>query len=933
MSSKHRIVLPIVLGSLLFFSIVFACIYFSMPGYVESSILPKISQQMGIPIHCDVRRIGLTGIDLGDIKLGDSATDPIFVESVRLDYSPVKLVKKHIDTIVIDGLKLPCAFIDGNFVIPGLDWQNLVSESKPEGGNPDKDAVKDSSEGRQLPVSFGSLKVRNAVLVCNYNGQDIRLPFDLSLSPRGENLDAFECNLTIYPREQELTISSYIDMRTNKVSLTIQSRFFQLDRFPDIARLLPTLIMSGSMDIDGTAEIQLNPFQIATSELTCALHNARIDYNGMTLMDSQASEDRKLPLRVKVHGEGAQWKIQASDVASVYPLPVRISDAGCTIQFSPETADCSGYFTTIVGRTGKNQQLCLQIVEPLETSGKFSGRFSKTGAWEFKLSTEPLSEGPNSGEKGCKMRYDPLDITSNISGVIISGKGEKTKGTVNYVIQFQDTDVRAYGEYVTIRMPSVFLIGNTDIDGNFTEGITGVTAFELKASDLEVNTESAAIRAPKFFLTGSGNYLRDGSFRIDTVSRFEDAEVLDLWYNTKTSGINGELPLQWPCEQLGKRGKVSAEAVYWDTLNLGPISGTVCQKGYGIIFDGEHKSALLSGLVLNSNGKFDLFSENGYEFNLDFRIPRFKSDSADLGQFFPSMKGILFGGEFEADGNVFFNTIHMKSSLKAGLKDSKIEYKEKGITIEGINHVLSIPDLAEMRSEPHQQFQFGKLSIGSLAFYEGKIDLQIESPQSFFIENCGFTWCSGHVYTHAMRIALDKTDYNIILLCDRLNLGEILDQFGIAKAEGSGTVNGRLPIRYENGNLTFDNGFLYSAPGEGGVIHVFGLDVLDIGIPQNTPQYSQIGFINAVLKDFNYNWVKISLVTKGEDLFLQMSFDGKPMNPLPFTYNKRFGSFSKVEATGKGGIYNPVHLDINFRLPINKIMYYGKSIGDIMGMM
>ncbi|MDN3510521.1 MAG: YdbH domain-containing protein [Candidatus Jettenia sp.] len=919
---KRNIILPGILGLFLLFFIASAFLYFCLPRYIESNILPQISKKTGIPVGCKVRRIGFTGMDLGSLRLGDSDKIPVSINSIQLDYSPLRLFKRHIDSIIIGGLELNCEMVDGNFIIPGFDWQKAFP------GETTHDTPKESAEDQNIPLTIGSLKICNAVLVCRYHGQNYRLPFDISLFTKEGNLNTFECTLRLYPRDQELTISSYIDIHANKASLKFHSHSFQLDKFPDIAQFIPELVLSGLMNINGTSEIQLNPFQISRSTILCEFHNTRIDYRKMTVLDSQSSEHGKLPLCININAEEGLWQVNATNIFSPYPLPVQISDATCNIQSSQKSIESSGYFTVVLDRSDRNQHAPIQFAKPLHTQGSFSAKFAKTGEWEF-----ALSQQPNSPVNRCEVRYEPLDIASSMPSITVSGKGEKTKGIVNYAVQLHDVDVHIYDQYATMRMPLVSLIGNTKIDGNFTEGMTGITAFEVKTPNLEIVTEPVAIKIPEFSLQGEGHYLQDSSFHVNAITKFENAEVLDVWYNTKTTGIRGELPLQWPCKELGEKGKVSAEAVYLNAVNLGTASGTIYQKGFGIIFEAEHTSALIAGLTLNSHGTFDLFSENGYELNLDFKIPQFQSDSIDFGNLLTSAKGVSFGGELELDGNLFVNAVNMGASTKVSLRNSRLDLKEKGITIEGMNQILLFPDLLAMRSAPHQQFQFEKLSIGELAFYNGRVEFQIESSESFFVENCEFTWCNGRVFTHAMQLSFDKTDYNIALICDRLNLAALFDQFGIAKAEGSGTVSGRLPLRYESGNLSFDNGFLYSAPGDGGIIHVMGMSILDIGIPPNTPQYSQINFINAVLKDFQYNWVKILLTTKEEDLLLQMSLDGKPINPLPFTYNRKLGSFSKIEAASKGGIYNPIHLDINFRLPLNKIMYYGKNVNDIMSML
>ncbi len=50
--------------------------------------------------------------------------------------------------------------------------------------------------------------------------------------------------------------------------------------------------------------------------------------------------------------------------------------------------------------------------------------------------------------------------------------------------------------------------------------------------------------------------------------------------------------------------------------------------------------------------------------------------------------------------------------------------------------------------------------------------------------------------------------------------------------------------------------------------------------------------------------------------------DGKPAKLLPFVYRKDIGGFIKVEAGSKGSKFQGIRLDVNFRLPLNKLLQY-----------
>ena len=71
-------------------------------------------------------------------------------------------------------------------------------------------------------------------------------------------------------------------------------------------------------------------------------------------------------------------------------------------------------------------------------------------------------------------------------------------------------------------------------------------------------------------------------------------------------------------------------------------------------------------------------------------------------------------------------------------------------------------------------------------------------------------------------------------------MAKVLEQFGAATAVGQGTVNGRIPLRYHNGKISFDDGFLFSTPGEKGKIRLTNTEILTAGIAPNTPQYIQM---------------------------------------------------------------------------------------------
>ena len=231
-----------------------------------------------------------------------------------------------------------------------------------------------------------------------------------------------------------------------------------------------------------------------------------------------------------------------------------------------------------------------------------------------------------------------------------------------------------------------------------------------------------------------------------------------------------------------------------------------------------------------------------------------------------------------------------------------------------------------VRSAPGQKLQFDRASLGDINIDNGEIHYQIESAQSFLIEKSHFMWSDGNVDAPAIRFKPGIDDYQLILYCDRLNLAKVLEQFGAASVEAEGQLNGRIPIQIKNGQLSFKDGFLFTTPGQPGKIRMKDTEILTAGIPKDSPQYVQMELARKALEDYDYTWAKLNLTTEGENLLLNMQLDGKPAQSLPFVYQKDIGGFAKVEAGVQGSTFQGIRLDVNFRLPLNKLMQYQELI-------
>jgi hypothetical protein len=75
------------------------------------------------------------------------------------------------------------------------------------------------------------------------------------------------------------------------------------------------------------------------------------------------------------------------------------------------------------------------------------------------------------------------------------------------------------------------------------------------------------------------------------------------------------------------------------------------------------------------------------------------------------------------------------------------------------------------------------------------------------------------------------------------------------------------------------------------------------------------------LKDYTYQWAKLSVQTEDNTLLLKLQFDGKPNRLLPFAYDGKSGQFKRVAGQGLAD-FKGLSIDLNLRSPLNDILNY-----------
>ncbi len=460
------------------------------------------------------------------------------------------------------------------------------------------------------------------------------------------------------------------------------------------------------------------------------------------------------------------------------------------------------------------------------------------------------------------------------------------------------------------------------------EGRMGLSPPALSSFDLHCVMEQFALRGE------NGSWRLNAAGAEDTPPFLFSLSVAEGKWHFESNGLALHSPVELTVPELAGAGVLAGNGgsgsgtlqlarIMLNGQDLGGILLTAEQQAEGILFAGSHTSKALEGIRVEIKGAVGSSPVNGLHGSLQLSAPRQKFTAFNLGRFVKAKQEITLAGEFGLQAACAFSGDTRSGELRLQLDDTRLELPSREIVVSGLNLSLAFPDLFQQKSLPAQPLSFATAKAGKLAFADGKFAFQVESPTSLLLESGVFAWCDGLVSTQGLRLHSTRKDYEMTLLCDRLRLASLLAQFGVQGAEGDGTLNGRIPISVVDGSVRFIDGFLNSPSGEGGTIRVGDVGVLTAGIPKDSPQFSQLDFAGEALKNFRYNWAKLRLNSEGDELLLQIKLDGQPFEPIPFRYNSEIGSFTRLQAGETGGITHPIRLDMNLRVPFQKIMAYG----------
>ena len=467
----------------------------------------------------------------------------------------------------------------------------------------------------------------------------------------------------------------------------------------------------------------------------------------------------------------------------------------------------------------------------------------------------------------------------------------------------------------------------SDIYGNRE---TGALTMDLTSHlfQIKMNAPDLATRANRLDTAGRISFdMADGVSavpRLDLSAELVSGSITLPNKNMALQGIWAQMPVTYP--HAGGTGRFSVEKLMIGNRAVLTGQGAVQLTGkQDIRLEGTFQVPESDAVTLSLKGTAGLEPE--VFLNVTAETSRFRLSPYRFGNLMPRLP---FQAEYDVDvqvsGSALWRDHRLTSAADVTVYEGRLSMPDQNLSLSGIQGRLSFNDLLAPASVPGQKVTIERIQAGDFTATDAAVRFTLEPGRSLLFENMQLNWAGGRVTMESVRIPSPDRSMALTLYCDRIQLNRLLAQAGGFDAQGTGSLNGRIPVIIKNGEISFDNAFLFSTPGQGGRIVIQNPEKLKAGIPLDAPGFSQLDLASEALKDFEYAWAKLTFDTEGETLTANMELDGKPGRVLPFVYNRDINSFVRVDAQSPGSRFQGIKLDVNLTMPFNQVMAFGNKM-------
>jgi hypothetical protein len=880
-----------------------------LPTVLETRILPDLARKNGFNAYgLHIRRLGLMGADVGPLRLGVPTRPGLTIDHVQIDYSINGLLRRHIDRIAISGLSVHGVIRNGRLQLRDFDPTPILDRLKQKPADPL------TVPSRADSFTIGAVIINNAVAELTHNGQLLRLPFKAEMTTGSEDADTMLLSGRIFPPFGIIDMAGQWKTGENRLHLKIKTDRVPLQPHLGQISVADGLHLAGWAALDGDLTCHLEPFKVEQLKLSLALDRFQLGVGGVEIAAPTVPEyEKKLTLRI-AGGQQQPWSLSIDRLPIAAPVPLVISRVVFPLDINAEGIQTRGTFT-IAHLPSENRSVNnLPTSELSMEQVACTAGYKWKGDWHIQLSRLMKPEPQN---RPIQIRSKDQHLDLRLGQWKLTGHGQTDGGHVDFRVDH-------LAAHLTNRQADITL-PEMDLSGRLQWEIVSETFQAQFNGNLNVHTGRAAIgktndiRLTNLTLTAETNTIIDKGVTTTGRLGLTADRILETRSKAAIEQIDLALPWLWPMESEGQKGRISVPQIRLARKHLGSIEGYMQQTGSVLRLSATHSGLLFDGAEAQIDAKIGK-ATTGMAGRIRYRLNYEADDFTDLAPLTGALAGIEFKGAVAATAEVAITGGTSQGEVSTRISQGTLRFEKANLVIEGIEGQLVFPEIPRRASSPDQLVQFERAALGNLLFENGRIHFQLEQNGAFFVEQGRVDWCGGRIDLQPFRIIPHVRDYRFVVHCDRLRLSEVLNQLGDIHAEGDGTVNGKIPLRLKNKSIFFEDGFLYSTPGQEGTIRVTGTERLTTGIPMNTPQFGQLDLAREALKDYSYKWARLQFNTQDDTLMLQMQMDGKPTYPLPFEYDKGLGGFVRAAPGSPGSHFQGIRLDMNLRLPFNEFL-------------
>ncbi len=361
------------------------------------------------------------------------------------------------------------------------------------------------------------------------------------------------------------------------------------------------------------------------------------------------------------------------------------------------------------------------------------------------------------------------------------------------------------------------------------------------------------------------------------------------------------------------------------TTSLGQAENEITLKDRELRMAGVYRASTLPGLQLRWNARLALDASGNGELTVD--LPPWRSpEPINPGRYAPKLgDGFRVNGTLSAGLRLDMKNFQVTSGGSLMLRDATVEAPEMGLAVSGGQAEIQFADLLRLQTRPAQMLTLDETRIGDLTLRKVRVAFQLHNPQDLLIESAETAWCDGTIHLQATRLRSGRSDLSTMIYCDGVSLSQALRELGVAQTEGEGKLTGKIPVKLRRNGIFFEDAYLYSEPGENGIIRL--RNARELLAMAGAANLSELDLASEALKNFSYEWAKLNFGTSAGDLTLHLQFNGKPLEPLPFTLDP---ATSRLVRSNQGkATFQGLQLNVNLTLPLNRLLRFNERLNQL----